>query len=137
MFENILTFAGNKDYQHIIPELITALTYKKGKWYHGSIWHFLILSGYLSYERKPETIEAYAFIPNEKIRSHWLSEMKVFMIDLFDSLHLNSLREVSIEMNPHSLQKVMKEMISNPSYLDLCLENSYHSFFWGFFHHSS
>ena len=97
VFQNILTFAGDKDYRHIIPELITALTYKKGKWSHGSIWHFLILSGYLSYGRKPGTIEAYAFISNEEIRYHWLSEMKIFMIDLFDSLYLNSLREASIE----------------------------------------
>ena len=76
VFETCIKFAYNNAYKHEIPALKFSAKYESEDRTEESIWHYLILTGYLTYEYDPENGRSLAYIPNEELRQHWITEMK-------------------------------------------------------------
>ena len=134
VFETCIQFAYDKAFKHEIPALNSSVNYGIKDWSKGSIWHYLILAGYLAYEYDPKDERSFAYIPNEELRQHWKTEMKKYLKKVFTPTFPGTLQNALMDIDVQSLESLMKEMILNPSWHDFSSENSYHMYFLGSFH---
>jgi hypothetical protein len=117
----------------LIPKLVSQVNYSESNWETPSILHFLVHTGYLTYEANVEESNGSVWIPNKEVRMHWEEHVIKLLKTTLDPLFQESLANVVLAQpfDITSLENVMREMVQYCSYYDLKSENSYHVFYYG------
>ena len=101
-----------------------------------SILHFLVHTGYLTYQVDPQTQNCRVFIPNKELLEHWNAELiplaKSFTLKVAP-LFSEKIKKCLIDFDPAELAILMQDMLYHCSFHDTVNENSYHMFFFGCF----
>ena len=95
--------------------------------------HFLVHTGYLTYEANADGLTGLVWIPNREVRLHWeenvIQLLKSTLNPQFQEILSSAVQAVPFDIK--SLENVMRDMLQYCSFHDLTLENSYHVFYFG------
>ena len=103
-----------------------------------AVLHFLVLTGYLTYEQREDSSNGFVFIPNKEVRLHWeRSIVDMIRSHVMTTPGLGADLSKALEGVPFNLpclHTVMRTMLVEfCSNLDTEVENSYHCFYFGCF----
>ena len=117
--------------EYPLPSLSTRVDYSQQSWCPTSILHFLVLTGYLTYNSKRRVV----YIPNYEVRSCWESDVLSLIRSTLRQEYGSTLRTLLLGSwsNTSGLEELMLKLLLSSSYFDLISENSYHVLYFGFF----
>lgn len=116
-----------------ISPLKTQVNYSNTDWDTTSILHFLVHTGYLTYN--VEQNKTFASIPNKEVYTHWEKEVNELVKVAFEPQFQRRLQESLQDLNTAEIESLMKEMLLYCSFHDVYkqYENAYHMFYFGCF----
>lgn len=109
------------------------MNYNEANWEIDSILHYLVHTGYLTYQTKSDGEYGEVWIPNKEVRSHWekhvIKLLKSVLCPKYQTKLSSSIMAAPFDIK--ALETTMREMLLNCSFHDLTCENSHHVFFYG------
>ena len=117
--------------EYPLPSLNTRVDYSQQSWCPTSILHFLVLTGYLTYNSKRRVV----YIPNYEVRCCWESDVLSLIRSTLRQEYGSTLRTLLLGSwcNTLGLEELILKLLLSSSYFDLISENSYHILYFGFF----
>lgn len=90
-------------------------------WSSSRIWHYLILTGYLSYRKIDQTMSA--VIPNDEMRVYWQATMKSVLLGEEEILLFGGLPEAFENFDLSAIHDLFQQVFSYPSYQEFRRQN--------------
>jgi hypothetical protein len=129
----IFAILSQKKEKYEIAPLKTQVNYSNTDWDTTSILHFLVHTGYLTYN--VEQNKPFASIPNKEVYIHWEEEVTKLVKVAFEPQFQSRLQDSLRDLNTVEIESLMKEMLLFCSFHDVSkqYENPYHMFYFGCF----
>lgn len=114
-----------------VSSLSTEVNYSQQSWHPTSILHFLVLTGYLTYNKEQRSV----YIPNTELRTCWERDVLGLIQTTLKEQYGSTLRAALLASwtDTVGLEELMLNLVLSCSYHDLVTENSYHVLYFGFF----
>jgi hypothetical protein len=115
-----------------IDHFSTVINYVPTVMSEGSLWNFLILTGYLTYTPSiNDKTRGLASIPNHELRKHWRTVIKSLLEEKIIPMKLSELLSTLRNFDVQKFASVLQNLVTKSSFYDHTPENSYHMLGFG------